>query len=105
MNMNIFGIMLIFSPNRIVLTRYNPLYSPQYFNDYYSSEHARLLALWRDVVDIKRSFTAMQSATEQDLGKIRAELGQSTRQMNGACNNLVAMGAGSSVSNGVSVEY
>uniref|UniRef100_A0A8D8VW00 Rootletin n=1 Tax=Cacopsylla melanoneura TaxID=428564 RepID=A0A8D8VW00_9HEMI len=71
----------------------------QYFNDYYSSEHARLLALWRDVVDIKRSFSAMQAATEQDLTKIRTDLGQSTRQMNGACTSLVAMGAGSGLAN------
>ncbi|KAI5711532.1 hypothetical protein M8J75_001163 [Diaphorina citri] len=71
----------------------------QYFNDYYSSEHARLLALWRDVVDIKRSFTAMQSATEQDLSKIRSDLNQSTRQMSGACNGLVALSAGSSATN------
>lgn len=104
-------------PQGLHVSFYFPLYSLyylnsifQYFNDYYTSEHARLLALWRDVVEIKRSFTTMQSATEQDLSRIRSELNQSTRQMSGACNGLVAISAGSNVATAVStctnkVEY
>lgn len=47
----------------------------QAFNDYYSTEHNRLLNLWRDVVAIKRLFMEVQSTTEKDLSKLKSEVG------------------------------
>jgi rootletin len=52
------------------------------FNEYYSSEHNRLLNLWRDVVSVKRLFSEMKFATERDLTKLRGE-------MNGVANDTL----------------
>lgn len=52
----------------------------QAFNDYYSTEHNRLLNLWRDVVAIKRLFIDVQSASEKDLFKLKTEIGNMGRE-------------------------
>lgn len=57
----------------------------QAFNDYYSTEHNRLLNLWRDVVSVKRLFIDVQSTTEKDLNKIKNEFNQIGKEMATAC--------------------
>ncbi|KAL0100440.1 hypothetical protein PUN28_019642 [Cardiocondyla obscurior] len=59
----------------------------QAFNEYYISEHNRLLNLWRDVVSVKRLFAEMKSTTERDLSKIRNEIISSSNEMTSACNS------------------
>lgn len=58
----------------------------QAFNDYYSSEHNRLLNLWRDVVSMKRLFMEVQSTTERDLTKLKTDIGGMARDANIACS-------------------
>lgn len=60
----------------------------QAFNDYYSSEHNRLLNLWRDVVSMKRLFMDIQSTTERDLTKLKTDIGSIARDMNLACTRV-----------------
>lgn len=60
----------------------------QAFNDYYSTEHNRLLNLWRDVVSIKRLFMDVQSTTERDLNKLKTEITGFGRDMTMACNRI-----------------
>ncbi|XP_048516967.1 rootletin [Dendroctonus ponderosae] len=60
----------------------------QAFNDYYSTEHNRLLNLWRDVVSVKRHFMDIQSNTERDLIKIKAEVSDLGREMLMACSRM-----------------
>ncbi|KAL6255819.1 hypothetical protein P5V15_013062 [Pogonomyrmex californicus] len=59
----------------------------QAFNEYYISEHNRLLNLWRDVVSVKRLFAEMKSTTERDLSKLRNEIISSSNEMTSACNS------------------
>ena len=56
------------------------------FNEYYTSEHTRLLNLWRDVVSLKRLFSEMKSSTERDLGKYQSKISNVANEMNIACN-------------------
>lgn len=60
----------------------------QAFNDYYSSEHNRLLNLWRDVVSMKRLFMDIQSTTERDLTKLKSDIGSIARDMSLACTRV-----------------
>ncbi|KAL0881925.1 hypothetical protein ABMA27_001684 [Loxostege sticticalis] len=55
----------------------------QAFNDYYSSEHNRLLNLWREVVSVKRCFNEFQSNTERDLFRVKSDLDSSVRELVG----------------------
>ncbi|XP_052754507.1 rootletin [Galleria mellonella] len=55
----------------------------QAFNDYYSSEHSRLLSLWREVVSVKRYFSELQSSTERDLYCVKNDLDSSVRELVG----------------------
>ncbi|XP_053606065.1 rootletin isoform X2 [Plodia interpunctella] len=55
----------------------------QAFNDYYSSEHNRLLNLWREVVSVKRQYAELQSSTERDLYRVRNEFDSSARELLG----------------------
>ncbi|XP_063909729.1 rootletin isoform X3 [Zophobas morio] len=57
----------------------------QAFNDYYSSEHNRLLNLWRDVVAVKRLFMEIQSTTERDLNNLKSEVSSLGKDMMTAC--------------------
>lgn len=59
----------------------------QAFNEYYTSEHNRLLNLWRDVVSVKRLFAEMKSATERDLSKLRNKIISSSNEITSACNS------------------
>lgn len=57
----------------------------QAFNDYYSTEHNRLLNLWRDVVAVKRFFMEIQSTTERDLNSLKSEVNILGKEMMTAC--------------------
>uniref|UniRef100_A0ABD2WUT6 Rootletin-like coiled-coil domain-containing protein n=1 Tax=Trichogramma kaykai TaxID=54128 RepID=A0ABD2WUT6_9HYME len=57
------------------------------FNEYYASEHARLLNLWRDVVSLKRLFSDMKFTTERDLGKMRTQLATAASDTLAACSS------------------
>lgn len=59
----------------------------QAFNDYYTSEHNRLLNLWRDVVSVKRLFSEMKNATKRDLSKLQNEITLTSREMASACSS------------------
>lgn len=60
----------------------------QAFNDYYTTEHNRLLSLWRDVVTVKRLFADMQASTQRDLQGLRSEMSLASREMASACSAL-----------------
>lgn len=60
----------------------------QAFNDYYSSEHTRLLNLWRDVVSVKRLFVDVQSTTERDLFNLKSEFSNLARDLSLACSRM-----------------
>ncbi|XP_052739750.1 rootletin [Bicyclus anynana] len=55
----------------------------QAFNDYYSSEHNRLLNLWREVVSVKRFFSELQTSTERDLYKVKNDIDSAARDLVG----------------------
>lgn len=60
----------------------------QYFNEYYTTEHNRLLNLWRDVVAVKRMFCEMQAATQRDLNKMQSEISLAARDVAGTCSGM-----------------
>lgn len=60
----------------------------QAFNDYYSTEHSRLLNLWRDIVSVKRLFIDVQSTTERDLSKLKSEVSEFGKDMVTACYQM-----------------
>lgn len=62
----------------------------QSFNEYFSAEHGRLLALWRQVVAFRRSFGDLKTATERDLSHVRNDVTRTSRSMHSACLNLAA---------------
>ena len=40
------------------------------FNEYFASEHNRLLALWREVVALRRSFAELRHHTTRDFTQV-----------------------------------
>lgn len=60
----------------------------QAFNEYYSTEHNRLLNLWRDVVSVKRLFIDIQNTTERDLNRLKSEVNEFGQDMISACNRI-----------------
>ncbi|XP_012287068.1 rootletin isoform X2 [Orussus abietinus] len=60
----------------------------QAFNEYYTSEHNRLLNLWRDVVSVKRMFSEIKSATERDLSNFRHKMVSTATDLSTACNGV-----------------
>lgn len=60
----------------------------QAFNDYYSSEHNRLLNLWRDVVSVKRLFMDIQGNTERDLSMLKQDISGIGKEMMIACSRM-----------------
>lgn len=59
----------------------------QAFNEYYTSEHNRLLNLWRDVVSVKRLFAEIKSTTERDLLKMKNNINSTFNDVSSACSN------------------
>lgn len=60
----------------------------QAFNDYYSTEHNRLLNLWRDVVSVKRLFMDIQTSTERDLATLKQDISGVGKEMSIACSRM-----------------
>lgn len=60
------------------------------FNDYYNSEHNRLLRMWRDVVAVKRQFKDMQTAMKTDINKVRYDILGMNREMVHACGTVAS---------------
>lgn len=60
----------------------------QAFNNYYSSEHNRLLNLWRDVVSVKRLFMDIHENTERDLSILKQDISGVGKEMMIACNRM-----------------
>lgn len=79
----------------------------QAFNDYYTTEHNRLLTLWRDVVSVKRLFAEMQSATDRDLNKIKNEMDSTCRELQSvSCTaSATATATSSSVMNFINLPW
>lgn len=59
----------------------------QAFNEYYITEHNRLLNLWRDVVSVKRLFAEMKSTTQRDLSKLQNDISSLSSEMTSMCNS------------------
>lgn len=60
----------------------------QAFNDYYNTEHNRLLNLWKDVVSMKRLFIDVQTITDRDLSKLKSEISEFTRDLLSVCGRI-----------------
>jgi len=60
----------------------------QSFEDYRSSNHARLLSLWRAVSGFRRQFVDAKSATELDLVQLRSEISRASRHVQSSCVNV-----------------
>uniref|UniRef100_A0A0X3PDD7 Rootletin-like coiled-coil domain-containing protein n=1 Tax=Schistocephalus solidus TaxID=70667 RepID=A0A0X3PDD7_SCHSO len=58
------------------------------FNDYFASEHNRLLALWREVVALRRQFTELRHQTSRDFAQINSEIMRFSHGMHAACTTL-----------------
>lgn len=66
------------------------VYHFQSFNEYFTSEHSRLLTLWRAVVAFRRQFSEMKIAAERDLASMKGDVQRTARSMHSACLNLSA---------------
>ena len=62
----------------------------QSFNEYYSAEHGRLLALWRAVVNFRREYGEMKAHAERDMGHLRSDVARVSRNMHSAFLNFGA---------------
>ncbi|XP_016381838.1 rootletin-like [Sinocyclocheilus rhinocerous] len=60
------------------------------FHSYFSSEHSRLLALWRQVVGFRRHVCELKSATERDLCEVRNELASVAQSVQLQCVRVCA---------------
>ncbi|KAG7483363.1 hypothetical protein JOB18_046615 [Solea senegalensis] len=58
------------------------------FHSYFSSEHSRLLMLWRQVVGFRRHICELKSATERDLSEMRNELSRVSHSAQVSCASL-----------------
>uniref|UniRef100_A0A3B5L3L3 Rootletin-like coiled-coil domain-containing protein n=1 Tax=Xiphophorus couchianus TaxID=32473 RepID=A0A3B5L3L3_9TELE len=58
------------------------------FHSYFSSEHGRLLKMWRQVVGFRRHVCEMKSATERDLSEMRSELTRMSHSARVSCSGL-----------------
>ncbi|TNN85556.1 Rootletin [Liparis tanakae] len=60
------------------------------FHSYFSTEHSRLLMLWRQVVGFRRHVCEMKSATERDLSDMRNEMARASHSAQLSCAGLSA---------------
>uniref|UniRef100_A0A8C7KRB4 Rootletin-like n=1 Tax=Oncorhynchus kisutch TaxID=8019 RepID=A0A8C7KRB4_ONCKI len=58
------------------------------FHSYFSSEHSRLLSVWRQVVGFRRQVCELKSATERDLSDMRNELARASHSVQSSCSGL-----------------
>lgn len=57
------------------------------FNEYYMSEHNRLMNLKKEVVSVKRLYSETKFATERDLSKLRSEMSNMANEIVMACSS------------------
>nr|CDS29247.1 Rootletin [Hymenolepis microstoma] len=64
------------------------------FNEYFSAEHNRLLALWREVVALRRAFAELRHQTARDFTQMNSEITRMGQFLVSSCcalaNNLRA---------------
>uniref|UniRef100_A0A4W5RTN7 Rootletin-like coiled-coil domain-containing protein n=1 Tax=Hucho hucho TaxID=62062 RepID=A0A4W5RTN7_9TELE len=58
------------------------------FHSYFSSEHSRLLSLWRQVVGFRRQVSELKSSTERDLSDMRNKLVRTSHSIQSSCSGL-----------------
>ncbi|MED6270511.1 hypothetical protein CHARACLAT_011138, partial [Characodon lateralis] len=58
------------------------------FHGYFSSEHSRMLKLWRQVVGFRRHVCEIKAATERDLSDMRSELARMSHSAQVSCSGL-----------------
>ncbi|KAJ4919581.1 hypothetical protein JOQ06_027663, partial [Pogonophryne albipinna] len=58
------------------------------FHSYFSTEHSRLLTLWRQVVGFRRHVCELKSATERDLSDMRNEMSRASHSAQVSCAGL-----------------
>lgn len=68
----------------------NKIFFFQAFNEYYNSEHNRLLNMWRDVVSVKRLFRDMQISVKSEMGRMRNDISGANREVASACGGVSA---------------
>uniref|UniRef100_A0A1A9X182 Rootletin-like coiled-coil domain-containing protein n=1 Tax=Glossina brevipalpis TaxID=37001 RepID=A0A1A9X182_9MUSC len=60
----------------------------QAFKDYCSSEHNRLLKMWREVVAVKRAFRDIETAMKNELSKMGLEISSTTKELLASCGGV-----------------
>ncbi|TMS18974.1 Rootletin [Larimichthys crocea] len=58
------------------------------FHSYFSTEHSRMLMLWRQVVGFRRHVCELKSATERDLSDMRNDLARVSHTAQVSCSGL-----------------
>ena len=56
----------------------------QAYTDFYSSEHTKLLTLWKKVASAKRDFAELKSSTGRDLAQLKNSIGRISNQISSA---------------------
>jgi len=62
--------------------------SLQSFHEHYANSHARLLSLWKLVLEFRRQFVDTKSSTDLDLAQLRSEMSRVSRNVQSACIGL-----------------
>ncbi|KAH9279178.1 Rootletin [Echinococcus granulosus] len=58
------------------------------FNEYFATEHNRLLALWREVVGLRRAFAELRHHTARDFTQMSSEIMRTGQSLQSACSAL-----------------
>ncbi|CDS36972.1 Rootletin [Echinococcus multilocularis] len=58
------------------------------FNEYFATEHNRLLALWREVVGLRRAFAELRHHTARDFTQMSNEIMRTGQSLQSACSAL-----------------
>lgn len=58
------------------------------FNEYFDTEHGRLLALWRSIVGCRRQFVEIKGQVEREINTLRSDCTRSARACQTACDSL-----------------
>ncbi|KAL5103761.1 Rootletin [Taenia crassiceps] len=58
------------------------------FNEYFATEHNRLLALWREVVGLRRAFDELRHQTARDFTQMNSEIMRMGQSLQSACSAL-----------------
>ncbi|VDM17198.1 unnamed protein product [Hydatigera taeniaeformis] len=58
------------------------------FNEYFATEHNRLLSLWREVVGLRRTFAELRHQTARDFTQMNSEIMRMGQSLQSACSAL-----------------